>query len=100
MTQAKTQIVFQLGDKNVLMRQERGAILSTGGTHFHLCREANIVMLILNNVFNFQSGNHQSYSYNFCFLVILANGSLGHCIALDSVQRLFSPGLTFQRFEA
>ena len=83
------------------MRKGKGAILLTEERYFyHAEKLANIVILILNNVFNFQSGNHQSCSYNFCFLVVLANGSLGHCIALDSVQRLFSPGLTFQRFEA
>ena len=35
-------------------------------------------MLILNNVFNFQSSGHQFSSHNICFLANFAHSSLGH----------------------
>ena len=50
-------------------------------------------MLILKNGFNFQYSSH-----NNCFLVIFANRSLERNVALGSVQVLFCPVLTFQRF--
>lgn len=40
-------------------------------------------MFILKKVFNFQFGSHQSSNHNNCFLVILANGSLGHKLTQD-----------------
>ena len=48
-------------------------------------------MLILSNVFNFQSSSHQSGSHHLCFLVIFANSLSGHKLALSPVQRLFCP---------
>lgn len=44
--------------------------------------------------------NSLPISHNSCLRVILTNSSLGHNVALDSVQRLFGPPSTFQRFEA
>ena len=58
----------------------------------------NMVMLILNTVFNFQYGSHGSCSHT-CFLPIFANSSLRHKLALGPVLRSFCPVLTFQRFE-
>ena len=52
------------------------------------------VMLILNNIFNFQSGSHQSSRHNNSSLVIFANNSLGHDVILGPDQRLFCPVLT------
>lgn len=53
-------------------------------------------MLILNNAFHFQVSGLQSSNHNICFLMILANGYLGHGAALGPVQRLFCLVLTFR----
>ena len=78
------------------MRKGRGIIASTEGRHFCWHRLADIVMLILNNVLNSQSGGYQASSYSICFLVISPNRSLGHTVAFGPVQRLFCPVLTLQ----
>lgn len=61
---------------------------------FYRCRQANRVMLLLKNAFNYQFVN-----YNVCFSLIFVNGRLGYNAALCSVHRLFCPVLTFERFE-
>lgn len=58
------------------------------------CREANIVMWILKNIFNFQSGNH-----NACFCVIFAHSYLVYSAAFGPAQRAFYPVLRFLRLE-
>lgn len=49
----------------------------------------NMVMLILNNAFIFQSSSYLSCIYNIC-LVILANSFLGHNVALGPVTGYFA----------
>lgn len=53
---------------------------------------------ILNNVFDLQFGSHQSRSHRKCFLVTLADSSLGHSVAFSRVRSHFAV-LTFQRLE-
>ena len=56
---------------------------------------ANIVMLILNDVFNLPS-----YCHDVCFPFIFANTGLGCNAAFSPVERLFCPNvLTLQRLE-
>lgn len=66
-------------------------IISIGGRHIYQCRLHEIVMRVLNNVFNFRFGSHWSGSHNFCPLVILANCSLGHKAASGPAHRLVCP---------
>lgn len=59
----------------------------------------NMAVLLLSNVFNVRSINHQSSSYNNCFLVALANSSFGHTVVLGPVNGYFALFLTFQKLE-
>lgn len=61
--------------QGAFMSPGKGVIASIEGSYF-----SNTVMLILNNAFNFQSSTQQPYSHNTCFLVMLANRSLGHVL--------------------
>lgn len=61
---------------------------------FLLVQRHNIEMLMLNSVFNFLSGSHQSYSHNECFLVIFVNRSFTSGGGLGPVRRLFCRGCT------
>lgn len=81
-----------------LIRRQRPGLFRAKGTSTSLrgrprywCREYTTATLILNNVFNFQSGSHNS-----CFLTIFANGSWGRSVALGPVQRLLCPVSTFR----
>ena len=82
-----------------IYKRGRWTITTIEGRHLYWCKQINIVMLILNNVFNFKSGSNQSSGHNICFYVIFANSSLGHNTALGPVQSLLCPVLTFQRFK-
>lgn len=76
------------------MRKGRGTVRSTERRHYYRCRLANMVTLILNNVFHFQSSSRNIY-----FLVTFANSSLGLSVALGPAQRLFCPVLMLPGFE-
>lgn len=60
------------GQRQGVSVRKDGAVTSTEGRHCCWCWSRNTAMLILNTVFNFQSGCH-----NVCFPVILANSPLG-----------------------
>lgn len=53
------------------MRRGRGTMTS-------MLQQRDIGTLILNNAFDLQFGSHQSRSHRKCFLVTLADSSLGH----------------------
>ena len=94
--QAETQsLVLRRKRQWVFVRSRSEMVTSVERRHFYWCRQCNIVMLILNNIFNFQSSSH-----NNCFLVIFANSSLRHNVPfLGPAQKLLCPMLTFQRSE-
>lgn len=51
------------------MRKDRRTVTLIEGRHVHWCRQCNIVMLVLNSVFNFQSDSHQFSSHYNCFII-------------------------------
>ena len=61
--QAKAQIMFPLGDKgNEYIEKGNGNNYINKRRYFyHAEKLANIVILILNNVFNFQSSSHTAF---------------------------------------
>lgn len=68
--------------QRVFMRKEKGTITSIEERPFYWCRWHSAADS--KNVFNFWSGSHQPSSQNISFLIILANTSLGHVVALGS----------------
>lgn len=45
-----------------------------------------IVNDILKNIFNFQFNSHHCSGHNICFLIVVANSSLGHSVSLGPIQ--------------
>lgn len=82
------------------MRKGKGMIPSIKGRQVDWCRQENSAADAEEQCLSLPAHSHQSGHRNICFLVILANSSLGHDVALGSAQRFFCPVLIFRRFEA
>lgn len=71
------------------MRRGRGTITSVQGRRFYRCREANIVMLILNSVVQFQS--NVLFSVMISAFLLSLQAVVWNSVAFGPLQRSLGP---------